>query len=141
MMVHSLEASPRVGRALDRGAFELLSSVRRCIARLWCCATRMSALFSALSGWDGLLTSCAHVPSLGHVYVLLDSDAEFSIVWRISICFWNCSREGGRLTSDSVFRLGVTFVCGLTTPQVRLIVRLFQYSFCISSETSHDILE
>ena len=34
MMVHSLDASPRVGRAFDLGAFELLSSVKRCIALL-----------------------------------------------------------------------------------------------------------
>jgi len=38
MIVHSVEASPRVGRAFDRPPFELLSSVRRCMALLWCCA-------------------------------------------------------------------------------------------------------
>jgi hypothetical protein len=38
MIVHSVEASPRVGLAFDRPPFELLSSVRRCMARLWCCA-------------------------------------------------------------------------------------------------------
>lgn len=79
MMVHSLEASPRVGRAFDRGIFELFSSVRRCMARLCCCAASVSNVTKLLTP-VGRLTSCAHVPFFGHVDILLHSYAQLGIV-------------------------------------------------------------
>jgi hypothetical protein len=89
MIVHSVEASPRVGRAFDRPPFELLSSVRRCMALLWCCAERQLDEGAKL----GQRTCGAHVPFLGHVHILLDSYTEFRVV-----CISACERGQLRVT-------------------------------------------
>ena len=119
---------PRRPRAirLDR----ILLHIRQPLHRLWmllrCVARGVSGEVKERRPQGR--TGCAHVPPLGELDILLDTDADFCIVCRGGQHRPMERIEEGGLTPNGKFRLGKALHRALLGPQIRLAVILLQHA-------------